>query len=74
MIEEPSEIDASIEGGTQVIADPKTFKGEIEFKNVWFRYPTRRDIWVLKNFNLKIRVNESIALVGQSGSGKSTII
>ena len=30
------------------------FKGVIEFKNVWFRYPTRKNEWVLKGLNLKI--------------------
>lgn len=33
---------------------PEHFQGEIEFKNVWFRYPTRPKQWILKGFNLKI--------------------
>lgn len=33
---------------------PKGFQGTIEFKNVWFRYPTRRDDWVFKGLNLTI--------------------
>ena len=41
-------------------------------KNVDFRYPSRKKL-VLKDFNLTIRGNESVALVGHSGSGKSTI-
>ena len=45
----------------------------IELKNISFRYPgTKR--WVLKNFNLKIKSREEIALVGANGAGKSTII
>lgn len=45
----------------------------IEFKNVSFRYPkTERDI--LKNFNLTIKSGEKIALVGENGAGKTTII
>ena len=48
--------------------------GEIEFHNVWFRYPTRRGDWVLKGLNLKILPNETVALVGESGCGKSTIV
>lgn len=45
----------------------------IEFKNVSFRYPdTERDI--LKNFNLKLESGEKIALVGENGAGKTTII
>mmetsp|Transcript_36972 Transcript_36972/g.35679 ORF Transcript_36972/g.35679 Transcript_36972/m.35679 type:complete len:163 (+) Transcript_36972:744-1232(+) len=49
-------------------------KGEIEFKNVWFKYPSRKEQWVLSGFNLKIHPNESIALVGESGCGKSTLV
>ena len=54
--------------------DPKSFKGEIEFQNVWFRYPTRKSDWVLKGLNMKINRNETVALVGESGCGKSTIV
>ena len=50
------------------------FRGEIEFKDVWFRYPTRKEDWVLKGLNLKVNQNETIALVGESGCGKSTIV
>ena len=54
--------------------DGKTFRGEVEFQNVWFRYPTRKNDWVLKGLNLKIIPNETVALVGESGCGKSTIV
>lgn len=54
--------------------DPKTFRGEIECKNVWFRYPMRKNEWVFKGLNLKILPNESVAVVGESGSGKSTLV
>jgi len=50
----------------------KRFDGIIEFKNVWFRYPTRKDEWVFKGLNLKINKNDNIAIVGESGCGKST--
>jgi ATP-binding cassette subfamily B (MDR/TAP) protein 1 len=49
-------------------------KGNISFKNVTFRYPTRPGVAVLKNFSLDIKEGTSVALVGQSGSGKSTIV
>jgi subfamily B ATP-binding cassette protein MsbA len=44
----------------------------IEFKNVNFEY--EKNIPVLKEFNLKVRKNETIALVGNSGGGKSTVV
>jgi ATP-binding cassette, subfamily B, multidrug efflux pump len=47
-------------------------KGEIEFKNVWFAY-TEED-WVLKNVSFKIKEGESIAFVGSTGAGKSSIV
>ncbi len=47
------------------------FKQSVEFKNVWFRYQTD---WVLQDINLTIEKGKTIALVGQSGSGKSTMV
>lgn len=46
----------------------------IEFDDVWFRYPTKKDQWVFKGLNFKIKKGEKIAFVGESGSGKSTIL
>lgn len=54
--------------------DVKTFNGKIEFKKVWFRYPTRPTEWVFKGLNLTINPNDRIAIVGESGQGKSTLI
>lgn len=49
-------------------------KGKIEFRNVWFRYPSRRGQWVFKGLNLTVYPNEVVAVVGESGAGKSTFI
>ncbi|CAL0328680.1 unnamed protein product [Lupinus luteus] len=49
-------------------------KGDIEFKNVSFKYPMRPDITIFHNLNLKVSAGKSLAVVGQSGSGKSTVI
>ncbi|WP_406683109.1 ABC transporter ATP-binding protein/permease [Seonamhaeicola sp. MEBiC1930] len=46
------------------------FDSKIEFKNIWFKY---KDEYVLKNFSLTIPKGKTVALVGKSGSGKSTI-
>jgi ATP-binding cassette subfamily B protein len=45
----------------------------IEFENVNFSYPSRPDTLALKNFSLKIRHGEHVALVGPSGAGKTTL-
>ncbi|KAJ7709793.1 P-loop containing nucleoside triphosphate hydrolase protein [Mycena rosella] len=47
--------------------------GNITFQNVDFAYPERADVPVLKSINLEIRDGECVAVVGASGSGKSTI-
>uniref|UniRef100_T1GL79 ABC-type xenobiotic transporter n=1 Tax=Megaselia scalaris TaxID=36166 RepID=T1GL79_MEGSC len=49
-------------------------RGEIEFKNIVFQYPSRKDIPILKCFNLTINAGETVALVGPSGNGKSTVL
>lgn len=48
------------------------FQGEIEFKNVWFAY--QEEDWVLKDISFKILPGQSIAFVGATGAGKSSII
>ncbi|MEJ5258249.1 MAG: ABC transporter ATP-binding protein [Fervidobacterium sp.] len=48
------------------------FEGNVEFRNVSFKYNTSD--MVLKNFNLKVKKGERIAIVGPTGSGKSTIV
>lgn len=48
-------------------------KGNVAFNGVSFRYPQREDIQVLKNISFDVNTNDTIALVGASGSGKSTI-
>lgn len=48
------------------------FKNELQFKNVFFQY--QDDNWILKDINLNIKKGQMVALVGQSGSGKSTMV
>lgn len=66
-----------IEGEGEITLDtiaPKTkLQGSIQFKNVAFTYPTRKDIRVLKDINIQIAPGEKVALAGPSGAGKSTI-
>ena len=51
---------------------PTEIKGEIEFKDVWFSYLPNE--WILKGLSLKIKQGETLAIVGATGAGKSTII
>lgn len=51
---------------------PGTLRGEIEFKNVWFAYNDEN--WVLKDVSFKVRPGETLALVGATGAGKSSVI
>jgi ATP-binding cassette, subfamily B, bacterial len=69
ILKEDSEQDASISKETK----GGKLNGEIEFSNVKFSYPSRPEIEVLKNINIKIRPGEKVAFAGASGAGKSTL-
>jgi len=51
---------------------PATVRGRIEFENVWFAY--QREEWVLRDVSFVIEPGERIAMVGHTGSGKTTVI
>lgn len=53
---------------------PPNVYGSIELKNIDFSYPSRPEVLVLSNFTLKVNGGQTVAVVGVSGSGKSTII
>lgn len=48
-----------------------TFEGDIEFKNVWFAY--QGEYWVLRNVSFELKAGKTMAIVGATGSGKTTI-
>ena len=50
------------------------FESTVEFEAVDFSYPTRPDVPVLEKFSLKVASGQTVALVGASGSGKSTVV
>jgi len=70
LIDRRSQIDSFSAGGFS----PKSIIGTIELKKINFEYPSRPGTRVLKDFSLKIPAGRTTALVGASGSGKSTII
>jgi len=63
------ELDLSVEKDAN-----QRLNGTIEFQEVEFTYPSRKDIQILKGINFKVEKGQKIALVGPSGVGKSTII
>lgn len=49
-------------------------QGNVTFKNVGFSYPSRKEMEVLKDISLEVKKGEQVAIVGQSGGGKSTVV
>ncbi|KAJ1418724.1 P-loop containing nucleoside triphosphate hydrolase [Sesbania bispinosa] len=70
ILDRKSQIDPSDESGMTL----EEVKGEIEFKHVSFKYPTRPDVQIFRDLCLTIHSGKTVALVGESGSGKSTVI
>ena len=68
LLDETPEIINSTQNGTN-----QKIKGNVTFKNVAFSYPSRKEIQVLKNVSFNASFGQKIAIVGPSGTGKSTI-
>ena len=64
------ELDEEKDSGTVILKD---IKGTVEFENVSFAYESNSEKKVIKNLNLKINEGETLALVGPSGGGKTTL-
>jgi ATP-binding cassette subfamily B (MDR/TAP) protein 1 len=72
VLDEPSLIDIA---ESEIKGEKKAnYIGKIEFRNVSFAYPTRPKTYIFKNLSFTINPGQSVAFVGASGSGKSTII
>ena len=70
IIEGESEIKLNEDGKKKV----EDLKGEIEFRNVTFSYPSRKRKIILKDLSFKIKAGQKVAFVGETGCGKSTTI
>ncbi|XP_042624846.1 ATP-binding cassette sub-family B member 10, mitochondrial-like [Cyprinus carpio] len=57
-----------------LVLKPEQLKGELEFCNVCFAYPTRKDSPIFQDLNLSVPAGSVMAVVGSSGSGKSTLV
>ncbi|KAI1124336.1 P-loop containing nucleoside triphosphate hydrolase protein [Nemania abortiva] len=69
-IDRPSKIDGTIEAPPQ---PDEVFKGDVQLENVTFTYPSRPDVPVIQNVSLQFPGGQTTAIVGLSGSGKSTV-
>lgn len=72
LLDGKGEIDLADEGNSNGIVQP--LKGEIYFEDVSFAYPGRPELKVLKDVSFHLKPGQKVALVGLSGSGKSTIV
>ncbi|XP_008789538.3 LOW QUALITY PROTEIN: ABC transporter B family member 1-like [Phoenix dactylifera] len=69
-IDHKPSIERNSEAGTELNA----VTGHVEFKNVEFAYPSRPEVLILRDFSLSVAAGKTLALVGSSGSGKSTVV
>ena len=53
---------------------PAASRGAIEFRNVFFKYDPAAEDWILKDVSFELKAGQSLALVGATGSGKTTIV
>ncbi|KAJ0544860.1 putative ABC-type xenobiotic transporter [Helianthus annuus] len=70
VLDRKTEIDPNDSNGLTA----RRINGDIELKNVYFSYPSRPEQMIFQGLSLKIEAGKTVALVGQSGSGKSTVI
>lgn len=73
-IDEVLEADVDLNDDNAKYKDKKIENGDIEFKNVCFKYYKNSDEWVLNNINLKLSAGQTMGIIGSTGCGKSTLV
>ncbi|KAI9203285.1 P-loop containing nucleoside triphosphate hydrolase protein [Polychytrium aggregatum] len=71
LLDTKAEIESLPSKGLQL--DPDRVKGHIQLRNIAFTYPTRSDVQIFKDLSFEVEAGTSVAIVGHSGSGKSTV-
>ena len=66
--------ESKIKAPASPVKMPEQVQGDIHFENVTFNYPAKPERAALKNFSLDVRAGETVALVGPSGAGKTTVL
>jgi len=66
--------ESTIKAPDAPIKMPAKVEGNIRFENVTFHYPSKRDVAAIEGLNLEIKPGETVALVGPSGAGKTTML
>jgi len=74
LLEISDELDKNLENKSLIRRNGLKLSGNVVFKNIQFSYPTRKEVEVLKGVSFELKQGRKIALVGESGAGKSTII
>jgi len=74
LLEISDELDKNLENKSLIRINGLKLSGNVVFKNIQFSYPTRKEVEVLKGVSFELKQGRKIALVGESGAGKSTII
>lgn len=70
IIDHKPSVDRNVDSGLEL----ESVTGLVDLKNVDFSYPSRPDVRILSDFSLNVPAGKTIALVGSSGSGKSTVV